>query len=493
MGCGLALALAALGTAWPAEPIRHLFLDPALVAESSGVALQVNPPVSREVVLVPDKPWESMMISFYLTVMEDQGRLRMWYICRDRENRPNLAYAESTDGVTWTKPTLGLIDYNGNRDNNLVGIGNLEGTVVRDERAPPTERYVYITNVYSEGIFRFHSPDGLRWVRDASPLLRFESDTQNVMFHDRNIGRYVLYMRGWDPGTDTTRRRKVVRLELDDHSQSIPINPTGQRTHPASADPTRLPWIVGEIPTVLQVDRNDPPETDIYTISAQPYPVDPAWYVGFPSLYRHRPESDDPPFENDGRSEVHFVGSRDGRQWHRYDRRTYVAPVVPARGHMAYMGTGMIERGDEIWQYGTEFRTRHGEGAERRREKDGVIVRYVQRIDGFVSANTGATEGRLRTAPVRVRGDKIRLNVDVGALGSLRMALLDASGVPIPGFGFEEADELRVNSTGVVASWSGRSDLTTLIGRDVRLEFRSTQTRLFSFRFEPAQIASFQP
>ena len=42
------------------------------------------------------------MISFYTTVIEENGKLRLWYICRDAANVPNLAYAESSDGVTWT-------------------------------------------------------------------------------------------------------------------------------------------------------------------------------------------------------------------------------------------------------------------------------------------------------------------------------------------------------------------------------------------------------
>ncbi len=39
-----------------------------------------------------------------------------------------IAYAESTDGVSWVQPKLGLIDYNGNRDNNIVFRGDLNGS-----------------------------------------------------------------------------------------------------------------------------------------------------------------------------------------------------------------------------------------------------------------------------------------------------------------------------------------------------------------------------
>lgn len=481
----LACLLPAAMAAAP-EPVRHLFLDPAFLTGTEHATLTVNPPAPREVVIRPDRPWEKLMISFFLTVREEEGRLRMWYICRDGDNRPNLAYAESADGLHWMKPALGLVDYHGSRENNLVGIPNLEGVVLRDERAPAAERYVYLTNIYSEGIFRFHSPDGLRWTKAAVPLLRFESDTQNVMFRDERLGKYVLYMRGWTPGSDTARCRKVVRLELDEYRQPFPLQPSGRPTHPSTALKTRLPWIVDEMPTVLQVDDRDPPMTDIYNLPAQPYPVDPSWYVGFPSFYRHRAESDEPPYENSGRTEIQFAGSRDGIRWHRYDRRPYVAPALPetGRGHMTYMGTGLVVRGDEIWQYGTGFRTEHGDLPGRQQQTDGVIVRYVQRIDGFVSLDTGDVPGRTRTAPVTVTGRRLRLNLDPGALGELRVGLLDAEGNPLPGFSVDECDPLHRNETGATVTWDGRGDLGSLEGRAVRLAFISSRTKLYSFRFE---------
>ena len=482
---GGALFLAGVALAWSATP-RFLFLDPALLAATEHATLHVNPPQSRQVVVRPDRPWEQLMISFFLTVREEEGRLRLWYICRDRDNQPNVAYAESTDGLTWTKPELGLVEYHGSRANNLVGIPNLEGVVVRDERAPAAERYLYLTNVYHEGIRRFHSPDGLRWTKAPEILLPFESDTQLVTFRDPRLDRWVTYLRGWDLGSDTTRRRKVLRLEYDDYLGTLPITPSGQVTHPPAAAKTRLPWIVDEIPTVLAADDRDPPLTDVYNLPAQPYPVDPAWYVAFPSFYRHDPESDEPPYENSGRSEVQFTGSRDGLRWHRPDRRPYVAPDLAEhdRGHMAYMGTGMVVRGDEIWQYGTEFHSRHGDVAARRARTDRAIVRYVQRIDGFVSLDTGDRPGLARTVPVTVGAPRLRLNLDTGGLGALRVGILDPEGRPLPGFELEACDLLQVNSTGIVASWRGQSDLSALVGQKVVLVFSSVRTRLFSFRFE---------
>lgn len=64
----------------------------------------------------------------YGTVIKDGDKFRMWYLgAFKKENvkgqvpdnwRP-MCYAESVDGVHWTKPELGLVDFNGSKKNNV--------------------------------------------------------------------------------------------------------------------------------------------------------------------------------------------------------------------------------------------------------------------------------------------------------------------------------------------------------------------------------------
>ena len=471
----VAFSLAATAGASP----RYLFLDPALLVERERSELRVNPPQRSEIVIMPDRPWEQRMITFYTTVLEENGRLRMWYVCRDNDNRPNLAYAESVDGVHWTKPELGIVEHGGTRKNNLVGVTSLDGAVYRDPRAVPGEEYVYVSHTPAEGTFRFTSPDGLRWKRDAQPLLPFRADTQNIAFWDERVGRYVLYLRGWDVGEAWRERlRKVVRLELDSLARPAEIKPSGRGDNPENAKDR--PRIVDEIPTVLRADAVDGKGTDVYTISAQRYPLDPRWYVAFPSFFLRDKHI------SDGRLEVQFAGGRDGVHWERYDRAPYVAPglVGSESWNMTYIGPGLIVRGDEIWQYGTGYRGRHGAVEERKLKPEGAIYRHVQRLDGFVSLDTGNAPGRARTVPVTVEGGKLVLNVDTGALGRLRVALLDEAGRPLPGYGADDCDPVWINFTAATVSWRGQADLSGLRGKQLRLEFTSNRTKLYSFRFE---------
>jgi hypothetical protein len=381
------------------------------------------------------------------------------------------------DGVNWLKPNLGIVEYHGSKENNLVGLSSLEGTVYRDERSSAEERYCYITHLWTEGMVRFHSPDGLHWQRDAAPLVNFGADSQAVTFWDERSRSYALYLRGWEQRDDKKKYRIVVRADLPDLHHPLAINPSEKSRRLWGPDKTAV--IDDEFPKVLATDDADPPNSDVYTISAQPYPPDPRWYLGFPSFFQREKTT------SDGRLDVEFIGSRDGFHWNRYDREPYARPGLDDgdSASMAFMGPGLVMRGDEIWQYGTGLQSRHGDKEARKLRTDGVIYRYVQRLDGFVSLDFEPGGGRAITKPVKVDGSRLLLNVDTAVLGSLRVALLDAGGSPIPGFDAEACEVLRTNSTHAAVTWKNAADLTALRDREVRVAFQGTRAKLFSFFF----------
>ena len=149
-----------------------------------------NPVVRRGGPGTPDE----FGVQFYGSVVRDQGRFRMWYIAVDRELerdggcvrclRP--AYAESEDGVHWIKPELGLVEYHGSRDNNLVlmepaPLGVICLKVLAEPDDPdPARRYKMSAHTWwTEGKARgratlapLFSPDGLRWrlAIDSKPV-----------------------------------------------------------------------------------------------------------------------------------------------------------------------------------------------------------------------------------------------------------------------------------------------------------------------------------
>lgn len=484
---GIFLLLMVAGYSAPAafEAKRYLFLDPALMASMRDLEITVNPAQRREVVVRPDQPWESLMIGFYSSVLQEGDKVRMWYHARAKKGTPSggLAYAESKDGIHFEKPALGLVEYAGSKSTNLLPGGNPSFTPFIDPNAAsPAERYVAVTNIDFPdiGVGRYTSPDGLRWKADASDILKFPSDTQNVAFWDQRIGKYVLYVRGWSP-----LYRTVKRLEVASLKEPTAIKPTGLGR--GSGRPDSPKYLLDEVPTVFAADEKDASRTDVYTMVTQPYPLDPSWYVSFPAFFRRKDGSAKANYEGQkvGPVGTEFAGSRDGITWHRYDRMPYASlPIAsPEKRNMIYMGYGLVVMGDEIWQYANEFESRHGDEPAREKKQDGVIVRYVQRVDGFVSLAAGNTEGMGRTVPVRVAGAKLLLNVDTGALGEIQVGLLDENGRAIEGFALTDCPPVQHNGTGVEVTWP-KGDLATLKGRSVCLEIKMRRTKLYSFRFE---------
>ncbi|HCO22551.1 MAG TPA: hypothetical protein DIT97_05615, partial [Gimesia maris] len=104
-------------------PWRRLFLDAMVVEQSEGLKRVFHAAEKHEQnpVLIADQPWEKTGRYpgpyLYGSVMSDQGKLRMWYRCYTPQEI--FCYAESEDGIHWTKPELGLYQHNGSTANNI--------------------------------------------------------------------------------------------------------------------------------------------------------------------------------------------------------------------------------------------------------------------------------------------------------------------------------------------------------------------------------------
>jgi hypothetical protein len=134
---------------------------------------------------------DAMAVQFYGSVIREGKLFRMWYVAQDDDlanpiasARWRPAYAESLDGIHWTKPELGLVEFQGDKRNNLIlmepsPLGCVNLKVLPDPQDPePDRRYKISTHIY----FRHHtrlgslapfvSSDGLRWkmLGEAKPV-----------------------------------------------------------------------------------------------------------------------------------------------------------------------------------------------------------------------------------------------------------------------------------------------------------------------------------
>ncbi len=113
------------------------------------------------------------------TILHVDGEYRMWYSGFDGHNR-QVCYAVSKDGVKWSKPTLGLVEYNGGKENNLTCVDDNEAMrgmivlVLHDPEDPaPARRFKMIREVTPQRKLAAVSADGLRWqsVADNKDIL----------------------------------------------------------------------------------------------------------------------------------------------------------------------------------------------------------------------------------------------------------------------------------------------------------------------------------
>jgi hypothetical protein len=243
-----------------------------------------------------------------------------------------------------------------------------------------------------------------------------------------------------------------------------------------------------ELPSVISPDEFDPPEADIYQAAAAQYLPDA--YLAFPTLYYHHPWAPEG-FINDGYLDLQFASSEDGISWRRDFRGSYVRLDLPDGDctKAMHMLVGMAPHGHLISQYYTGGRRSHGEGRvaadtkpehEPNRIGDPIAHRLEQRIDGFVSADSAYTGGMLVTKPFEVRSGTIRLNIDTSASGDAHAALLDESGAEIPGFGLADSDRIQGNDTRWALSWRKSADVSSLVGRRVKLLLKSRSAKLFA-------------
>ena len=471
------------------ENKKLLFFDPALLEENQGVTLRVCPPRDRQIVLEGDKPWETAKyITLYVSVVYDNGVYKMYYTHNndDEENFTGLLYAESTDGYNWTKPELGLVSYKGSKANNMIGILANEGCVIFEPDAPEEERYKCFMDHLRKGTFLHTSADGIHWKLSDKKLGDFLLDSQNAVFYDERIGKYAQYMRGWTiPANGGKHVRTVVRTETDDLNKPFEYDKSLTKIHRSDGLPTISN---GEFPVVFAADEYDGDVTDVYTMIPSMYD---GYYIAFPSFYRHEPgepiEGSLYHYKNDGRLEVMFAGSLDGIKWHRYDRSPYISNDISGRfkSNMVFMGTGWFRVGDSIRQYGTLFRTKHGEVHIRvdNKKGDGKIVCYEQRVDGFVCAHFDYKGGKIMTCPWVCSGKDLIINLDAGMCGRVKVGLCNEDGTPIEGFTTDDCQELTQNGIDVKVNFAG-GDLQALVGKKVKVVIEGANAKVFSLRFE---------
>jgi len=439
----------------------ELFVDDYLIDSLEGAELRLHHPVPREKVMTfGDKPCEGPG-SGYVTVFEDDGLFRMYYRGGSYDKKgeaiqENICYAESKDGIKWTRPVLGLFECNGSKKNNVVwqGIGSHNFSPFKDPNPDcrPGEEYKAVGNTdYDAGLSAFKSSDGIHWsmLQEEPVIMRGTFDSHNVAFWDSVREEYVCFSR------IMLAKRTIQRCVSKDF-----INWTR--------------------PELIRYGE-DTPEEEMYTNGVQPYPRAPHLLLGFPNRFmpKRKRVAEHP---SDGVSGGLFMSSRDGFHWSRWaedfirpglHRDRWVDRVNMQALGMLFGKSGMTDQADEISIYAVEGSKSENAG----------LRRYTLRVDGFVSVYARMKGGEMVTKPLVFSGKELVLNFATSTAGSIRIEIQDESGIPLKGHELDSCPEIYGDAIEEVVEWKGGSDVGRLAGKAVRLRFEMKDADLYSLRF----------
>jgi hypothetical protein len=465
-----------------------------------GVKLSMQQAELSEPVMRRERRWEAGNLH-HPALIQEGGRIRMWYMAfasRDDPwvkagNIPGKAptlwcYAESTDGYHWERPNLGLFEFDGSRENNILFVASEAGTygythLIHDPVGPDAERYKAIAldsdwsvdgrpatrdeamefrgQLQAAGDGRDQiaervkhqllmrggvSPDGLRWTHLPEPIMRppYLLDTQNILTYDPDIQKYVIYLRG-----HRDRRRAVVRYESDQFHRGW------ERPHMA-----------------LCVDPQDPPDTDIYGPCYCRYPGGRAHLMFFNPYHRASDVID-----------IHLAISHDGMNWCRPERKPII-PLTRDYGTM-YGAPNLVTLADDrrgllVLAYP------HAHNEADRGEASEYFWATWKR-DRLVALEA-ESYGEVTLVERPCAGEPIRLNLQTQHGGWVKAELV--AGVPnrtsatlppaIPGYSFDDCQPLSGDALEAPVCWGSSSDLTRLRGRKLHLRLKMAQAKLFA-------------
>ncbi len=439
-------------------------------------------PVKKEIVFTTTEEWEGFAFRFP-NVLYDNGKYRMYYLTNKASYC--VCYAESDDGLHWVKPSLGICEYKGSRENNilLLPADKPEENAIFDNffvfldtnpNTDPNKKYkalVYM-NVYRLGYYS--SPDGIHFTYEMTFDVPGKFDTLNVGWWDEEIKRYVAYIRDFHdvPGDDLNAGiRDVRRMESEDF----------------------VHWTTPELITF-----NETADYPLYTNNIRRYYRNPDIYIGFPSRYEERPDWSDS-FEQlcgkEGRlramekmnhkragltvTDSIFMASRDGLHWDKIDEAFFTPGPEFSKNWLygnCYNAYHMIETPSDDGE-NTELSLFVSQYYDQRDDNQAVMERYTIRRDGFACYKAKFNGAKFVTKPFVFDGDEMYINFSTSAKGYIYITIKDSEGNTAKTCElFGDSDERKVTFE--------NANIRDFAGKEVTLEFDMRDSRLYSFVFK---------
>ncbi len=454
---------------------KYLLLDSRLIHSSENLVLRVGTVKKHPAnpLFGEDMPWEIRYDNLYPnTIYDEEERIfKCWYNpfiidsatsetppeerlsidytkVKNQRREMGLCYAISRDGITWQKPNLGLVEYDGSTNNNLVVRGAHGPGVIRDaHERDPTKRYkmLYAADALGAryGITVRFSEDGIRW-DNAIPVENTNAargDSHHSWLWAPDLKRYVSCSRpmGW--------------AERRSGNQNVPLRPISRTD---SED--FVHWSDAQI--VLDSTEQ---ERQYYVMPICCYAD---VYLGFLMIFNAVTD----------RVHCELTWSPDTWEWHHVDSGT---PLIDTSNEFGDYDWGCayasvpIFLSDEIrLYYGASDDTHYG-------WRNAYLALATMRPDGLAGLQVTASNltGSVMTQPLLCTGRDLYLTADAGD-GNVQVEVLDSSaqtlakGYPMTG-----------DVTDAQLRWSGHKDLSSQQGQAIRLRFTLRNSKLYAFGF----------
>lgn len=460
-----------------------------------GIHLQAQPPAEK----IPIPKGQ------YIPMVFDRGVYKTWYAVSDaspsaetKHNTLYLGYAESHDGVAWSTPVVGLYEYKGSKDNNIV-FRDIDNDYVRgwdgfvifvDAFNDPAERYkmVFRAVITPEAREKYIaqypdqvdpisvrygkdgyaicgavSPDGLHWRNLPEPMLMAYSDTQLSAYYDAKRGENILYYRDWQV----------------DHQGPSGVFPLayGRRAIARATSKDFRHWYHSGILLVPGADMA--PSHHWYGPNKTTLPGLPDQHVMFPFLYKMEDDTMD----------THLFSSPDGWVFTEVPGSpvlTHGAPGAPD-GCMVVPAGHMLTLPDGRWALpysGNPIPHKYPRNPAAKRELyhglEGASY-YAVWPKGRLVALECPEEGEFATNIVWPAGTKMFLNAVVSPTGYIRAGL--TGGGDIPGHGLADCDPIiALDNIAIPVTWKGDADMGEQ--KDpILIRFQLRQAKLFGVEF----------
>lgn len=451
----------------------QLFLDDFIIESTQNITRQVNPVQKLpEPVLRPDKPWENNLALLFGSVIfdADDSIFKMWYYC----DGGHVAYATSTDGLHWEKPALDVVVRDGVKTNLVMECGSLGyfyeifGVLKDAHETNPARRYkagfVSIQRNYTGENIGFHrtqrrglgvavSPDGIHWT--------LENDFVSYAICD--ISRFF-----WDE----TRRQYLLygRTKLTETSPDSPWRRWGWgRAVNLLTSTDFRNWTDHGL--MYAADADDPPGTEIYSMSVFPYA---GMYLACVQMFYGNPDQ--------GTLDMQLAVSRDGENFARVSPRD---PFI-SEGSVGTWDRFNISLGnlppvtvkDELWFYYSARSYRHGpyKGPDTGPKFGAIGLAKIKR-GRFLALEASYDSGKVVTRPFQFSGKKLYLNANC-RFGEIGVSLRDQKEQVIEGF---QATVSGKDAVEIPVSFAGGT-LEQLQKQAVKIELTLVNARLFGFR-----------